>query len=68
MYYSVFWYFLAKIGVDTAENELRVNPNRVRVLRVTLRVTLRVQWLPKVPRDDADEGSAATQALATQVP
>ena len=26
------------IGVDTAENELRVNPNRVRVLRVKLRV------------------------------
>ena len=29
---------LAKIGVDTAENELRVNPNLVCVLRVTLRV------------------------------
>ena len=25
-------YLLAKIGVDTAENELRVNPNRVRVI------------------------------------
>ena len=29
---------VAKFGVDTAENEFRVNPNRVRVLRVKLRV------------------------------
>ena len=32
------------IGVDTAENELRVNPNRVRVLRLKLRV-IRVKHL-----------------------
>ena len=31
-------YLLPKINVDTAENELRVNPNRVRALRVKLRV------------------------------
>ena len=34
---------LAKFGVGTAENELRVSSNRVCVLRVTLRATLHVK-------------------------
>ena len=35
---SIYYYLLAKFGVDTAENDLRANPNRVRVSRVKLRV------------------------------
>ena len=31
-------YLLAKFGVDTAENELRVSPNRIRVITRNLRV------------------------------
>ena len=39
------YYLLAKIGVDTVENELLLNPNRVRVLRVQLRVITRKQLI-----------------------
>ena len=42
---NCIYYLLAKIGVDTVENELHLNPNRVRVLRVQLRVITRKQLI-----------------------
>ena len=44
VYFNIFWYLVAKLDVDTAENEFRVNPNRVRVLRVMLRVLSNTHW------------------------
>ena len=35
--FTIYIYLLSKMGLDTAENELRVTPNRLRVLRITLR-------------------------------
>ena len=59
------YYLLAKIGFGTAENELRVTPNRLRVLRLPLRA-IRVTFCCSRPSHEGRRVGEAQRALHEQ--